>query len=240
MQSRHLPRLGLRFWAALCLASIFGANMGDFFAHDLGLGHARGLPFLALGLAIVFLIERFDRLSHEAWYWLAIILIRTAATNIGDLMSGDFKLPRLIGMAVLTVLLVAVAAIANRISAPSRDSDSSVLRADGFYWAGMLVAGALGTVMGDYFSHNLRLGDARGALVLSAVLAVLFVVGARGRVRRPALFWTTIVLVRAAGTCAGDLLAQRGVLGLATSTLVTGLAFVVLLLAWRRQPVSLA
>ena len=51
MQPRHLPRLGLRFWAALCLASIFGANMGDFFAHDLGLGHVRGLPFLALALA---------------------------------------------------------------------------------------------------------------------------------------------------------------------------------------------
>lgn len=240
MQPRHLPRPGLRFWAALCLASIFGANMGDFFAHDLGLGHVRGLPFLALALAIVFLIERFDRLSHEAWYWLAIIIIRTAATNIGDLMSGDFELPRLIGMALLTVLLVAVVAIGNRVTAPSRDRDSPVLRADAFYWAGMLMAGALGTVMGDYFSHNLRLGDARGALVLSAVLAVLFTLGTNGRVRRPALFWATIVLVRAAGTCAGDLLAQRGVLGLATSTVATGVAFAVLLLAWRRRPVSLA
>jgi uncharacterized membrane-anchored protein len=94
--------------------------------------------------------------------------------------------------------------------------------------------------MGDYFSHNLRLGDARGALVLSAVLAVLFALGTNGRVRRPALFWATIVLVRAAGTCAGDLLAQRGVMGLATSTAMTGLAFVVLLVAWRRRPISLA
>ena len=30
--------LGARYWVALCLASIFGANMGDFFARDLGLG----------------------------------------------------------------------------------------------------------------------------------------------------------------------------------------------------------
>lgn len=240
MKPCHLPRLDLRFWAALCLASIFGANMGDFFAHDLGLGHVRGLPFLALALAIVFLIERFDRLSHEAWYWLGIIIIRTAATNVGDLMSGDFKLPRLVGMAVLTTLLVAAVAIGNRVTPPSHYRDSPVLRADAFYWAGMLVAGALGTVMGDYFSHDLRLGDARGALVLSAALAVLFALGTHGRVRWPALFWATIVLVRAAGTCAGDLLAQRGILGLATSVVVTGLAFVVLLLAWRRRPVSLA
>ena len=51
MQDRHLPSLGPRFWAALCLASIFGANMGDYFAHNLGLGHVAGLPFLAVAFA---------------------------------------------------------------------------------------------------------------------------------------------------------------------------------------------
>jgi uncharacterized membrane-anchored protein len=35
MQQYHVPLLGLRYWIALCLASIFGANMGDFFAHNL-------------------------------------------------------------------------------------------------------------------------------------------------------------------------------------------------------------
>jgi uncharacterized membrane-anchored protein len=40
MLHRHVPRLGVGFWVALCLASVFGANMGDFFAHNLGLGHA--------------------------------------------------------------------------------------------------------------------------------------------------------------------------------------------------------
>ena len=29
MQPNHLPALGARYWSALCLASIFGANMGD-------------------------------------------------------------------------------------------------------------------------------------------------------------------------------------------------------------------
>lgn len=47
MQPNHLPPLGPRYWSALCLASIFGANMGDLFARNLGLGHIAGLPFLA-------------------------------------------------------------------------------------------------------------------------------------------------------------------------------------------------
>ena len=49
MNERHLPLSNARFWAALCLASIFGANLGDFFAHNIGLGHVAGLPFLAAG-----------------------------------------------------------------------------------------------------------------------------------------------------------------------------------------------
>jgi hypothetical protein len=44
----------------------------------------------------------------------------------------------------------------------------------------MLIAGTLGTVMGDYFSHNLHLDDGVGAFALSAVLAGFFLVGARG------------------------------------------------------------
>jgi len=89
MQQIHLPTLGARYWAALCLASIFGANMGDFCAHNLGLGHIAGLPFLALALAIVILAERFDRSVHQVYYWTAIIIVRTAATNFADFAAGD-------------------------------------------------------------------------------------------------------------------------------------------------------
>jgi uncharacterized membrane-anchored protein len=58
MQSIHLPILGPRYWVALCIASIFVANMGDFFARNIGLGHVAGLPFLAAALAILVFAER--------------------------------------------------------------------------------------------------------------------------------------------------------------------------------------
>ncbi len=105
MQDRHLPSLGSRFWAALCLASIFGANMGDYFAHDIGLGHVAGLPFLAAAFAFVLVIERFEPAAHDGWYWLAIILVRTAATNLGDFFAGDLRLPRPWVMAGLVVIM---------------------------------------------------------------------------------------------------------------------------------------
>jgi uncharacterized membrane-anchored protein len=91
MQRIHVPLLGPRYWSALCLASIFGANMGDFFAHDIGLGHVAGLPILVLALFIILLVEPFDRGKRETYYWLAIIVVRTAATNLADFFSVDLR-----------------------------------------------------------------------------------------------------------------------------------------------------
>lgn len=237
MNERHLPLLNARFWAALCLASIFGANLGDFFAHNVGLGHVAGLPFLVVAFALVLVAERYDTGVREIYYWLAIILIRTAATNIGDFLAGDLKLPRPWVMAGLTVLLaVAVALIHQRrrkTALPDRQRE--LLTADGLYWIGMLLAGTLGTVMGDYVSHNLKLGDLTASLALAAPLALLFIVGSRGPIWSVPFFWVTVVMVRADGTVVGDWFAGRHMLGLPLSTVLSGLAFVALLMAWKNR-----
>jgi hypothetical protein len=234
MKEQHLPLLGPRFWAALCLASVFGANMGDFFAHNIGLGHVAGLPFLVFGFALVMAIERFDRMAHETYYWLGIILVRTTATNLGDFFAGDLRIARSLLMAILAVVLALVIALAWRTRWKSLGGGpkAAVLSADAPYWLGMLLAGTLGTVMGDYFSHNLQLGDAVGAIVLTAILAAMFAVGSKGLIWSLPFYWATIVMVRAAGTDVGDFLAGRHILGLPLSTLVTGLAFVALLQLW--------
>lgn len=58
MDRANTPQVGARYWVALCVASVFGANCGDFASHVLGLGHVRGLPVLALLFAAVLLGER--------------------------------------------------------------------------------------------------------------------------------------------------------------------------------------
>jgi uncharacterized membrane-anchored protein len=245
MQSIHVPQLGARYWIALCLASVFGANMGDFFAHDIGLGHVAGLPFLAMALVAVFVVERFDRAVHEVYYWLAIVIVRTAATNLADFFSVDLRLPKLWVMAGLAVLLALCVAAAWQLvwrNAPktgdARDDaqetdQANLLRADYGYWLAMLIAGTTGTVMGDFFSHDLHLGNAVASVVLSVLLAPFFVAGAWRRRWSLPLYWSTIVMIRAAGTTVGDLVAARNALGLPLSTAVTGVVFVGFLLLWR-------
>jgi uncharacterized membrane-anchored protein len=198
------------------------------------LGHVAGLPFLVFGFALVMAIERFDRMAHETYYWLGIILVRTAATNLGDFFAGDLRIARSLLMAILAVVLALVIALAwrTRWNSLGGGPKAAVLSADAPYWLGMLLAGTLGTVMGDYFSHNLQLGDAVGAIVLTAILAAMFAVGSKGLIWSLPFSWATIGMVRTAGTDVGDFLAGRHMLGLPLSTLVTGLAFLALLLVW--------
>jgi uncharacterized membrane-anchored protein len=240
MQQIHLPTLGPRYWVALCLASIFGANMGDFVARNMGLGHVTGLPFLASALAVVMIAERFDRTVHQAYYWTAIIIVRTAATNFADFACGDMKQPRIWVIAALTIALILAVLMSWQLVwrrfVEKSGNGASVLRADLGYWTSMFIAGALGTVIGDYCSHNLHLGDGGASILLSPLLGVLFLMGRNGPLRWLPFYWLTVVMVRAAGTAVGDLVAGRNMLGLPLSTFVTGMVFVALLVIWRRRP----
>jgi uncharacterized membrane-anchored protein len=241
MQQIHLPTLGARYWAALCLASIFGANMGDFCARNLGLGHVAGLPFLALALAIVIASERFDRSVHQVYYWTAIIIVRTGATNFADFACGDMKLPRGLVIIGLTAALVAALFASWQFvwrQAGENKAVDSVLRADAGYWISMFIAGTLGTVIGDYCSHDLHLGDGGASLLLVPILALVFVIARNGLLRSLPYYWLTIVTVRAAGTAVGDLVAGRTMLGLPLGTLVTGTLFVALLVMWKEPAAS--
>jgi uncharacterized membrane-anchored protein len=241
MKQQHVPLLAARFWVGLSLASVFGANLGDYFAHDIGLGHIAGLPILAAAFAVLLIAERYDRAVHEAWYWLAIVVVRAAATNLGDFFAGDLKIPRPWVMAGLIVLLIlTVAAIRQQRLRSGVDRSRELLDANALYWIGMLIAGTLGTVMGDYVSHNLRLGNLPASAALALPLVLLFVFGRRGVLWSLLFFWLTVVMIRADGTVIGDYLAGRHMLGLPLGTLVTGLAFVTVLLAWkgRRLPAA--
>jgi uncharacterized membrane-anchored protein len=234
MKSIHLPSLGPRYWTALCIASIFGANMGDFFAHNLRLGHVAGLPFLATALVIVMVAERFDGMRRQVYYWSAIIIVRTAATNFADFAAGDLKLPRIWVIVALAILLAAAIWTSWQFAWRHLNNKADeVLCADLGYWICMFLAGTLGTEIGDYCSHNLKLGDGGAAILLSPIVAVLFLIGRDGRLLLLPFYWTTVVMIRAAGTAVGDYLAGRHMLGLPMSTALTGIVFIVLLVVWK-------
>ncbi len=238
MYRKHVPSMGARYWAALTLVSIFGANLGDFAARDLHLGHALGLAPMAILLAGVFVFERRDHSWNQMYYWLAIIIVRAAATNLGDLLASDFKLGRPLAAGFLTVLLLVVlfvgsfyASVDERAELKSPDE---LPRTGIEYWTAMLIAGTLGTVLGDYTSFGLGLGTRYASLVLDILLAVVFLAGGMRLFAITLYYWFTIVVVRTAGTAMGDYLAGKEIgIGLELSTLLSGLAFVLVAWLWK-------
>ena len=238
MKLTNVPRIGPRYWVALVLASAFGANTGDYAAHDLHLGHTLGLVPLTLIFAAVLVAEARSRTATEAFYWFAIVTMRTAATNLADFADHDLHLAPLAVIAVLSAGLAVLVLTDRGALASGLDADRGAPVTDTRYWATMLVAGVLGTALGDFAADDLGLEAGFAAMINLVVLAGLLGLGRRSEFRTKAAYWITVVAVRTAGTNVGDWLASRhGLgLGLALSTMLTGLAFGAVVLLWRPRP----
>ena len=240
MQIRNLPVISARYWIAILVASMCGANTGDFLSHNLNLGHYRGLLPLAVIFAVIIWTEKRARIATEAYYWLAIIVLRTAATNLADLGTHDFKLSYGIIEPALTLLLILTIVIdPARWKSLERTDTVQVLKlpaTDIPYWIAMLIAGTLGTATGDFVA-DAGLGLFYGSAVLTILFgAILFVSWRFGAMTVP-WYWASIVAARTAGTDLGDLLASRhGLkLGLPLSTAITGSLLAAIVLLWPRR-----
>ena len=194
-----------------------------------------GLAVLALLAATVFVIERFEQRRNEAYYWLVIILIRTGATNIADYLAYRARVAELILTLGLAALLSVFGFFTYRASKAADDLSRGLPKTDASYWLAMLTAGVFGTVAGDMCEHVI--GEGTAALALTAVLLVALFVGWRRAAQVIALYWATVAVARTAGTAIGDWLAENKLLhiGLPPSTLLTGLAFVAVLILWRSR-----
>src|SRR4030081_2054310 len=179
MAPENLPTINARYWTAILAASMCGANTGDFASRILGLGHTRGLLPLALIFLAIVWAERRSKVATEAYYWLAIIVLRTGATNLADLGTHDLKLGYFLCMGALVALMVAML-LFDRIRGVEpmgiTDSDGrwrSLPATDTSYWITMLAAGALGAAAGDWVAEETGLGLGFGSAVLALIFGVV-------------------------------------------------------------------
>ena len=220
-----MPLVGPRYWSALCLASILGANIGDVLSRFLGLGYWHGLPVLLVLFGATVLAARRGPVT-EAWYWVAIIIVRAAATNLSDLQTLVVGVPFPVVMAAFLAVLAALAAASRR-----RFDPRGLPRADGFFWAAMLAAGTLGTACGDDLAFIQGLKPPLASVVMTVLLAATLVWRARAARGVVLTFWVTVLVIRTWGTNVGDMTADRW--GLGPSTAASFVLFAALLLAWR-------
>ena len=216
------------FWLAMLAASALGTNLGDVFAGRLGLPGAVSFGLLVAASVLAIAGDWRAGRRTELYYWIAIVVLRGAATNVADFLTEDLRLGFVLVMAVLAVVAL-LAGAQTRAGTMTRVASPVI---DGWYWTAMLVAGVFGTVGGDLASHSVGLFAAAG-LLTALLLAVL---AARWQWFPAAMlaYWVVVLAERCAGTPIGDGLAsRRGVgLGLLAATACTAVLFGVAL-AWR-------
>jgi uncharacterized membrane-anchored protein len=150
--------------------------------------------------------------------------MKIIATTLGE--TGGDLVAQTLGVGYLTSSVLFVALFAVSLVAQ--------LRAKRFhpvlFWAVILTTSTAGTTMSDFMNRTAGLGYAAGALVLTACLAVVFVVwrlsGQTLDVERittfrgEVLYWIATLISNTLGTSSGDYLAHNTGLGFSASTVV--------------------
>jgi uncharacterized membrane-anchored protein len=165
--------------------------------------------------------------AAEAAFWLTIVVLRAAATNVGDFVTHDLRL----GFVGPSLVFTAATLAAGSVTWPGSEGTPVV---DLRYWVAMLLAGIVGTMAGDLVSHSLGLYGA----TLCLCLAMVLMVAVRSRLAPASVlaYWAVVLVERTAGTPVGDSLASAHAvgLGLPMATLCTTTMLLVgLCLRWR-------
>ena len=160
------------------------------------------------------------------------------------------------GVLLVPVILAAFAAMVRlyAMRVRTRPTAQGTPKVDGVYWLCMALAGIVGTLLGDFGSVAFGFlsylvahltGAASGAfdfswmqsghvvstLVFGGAVAWMMARNSFVDLAKPWKYWTLLALIRTAGTAAGDYLVHAG-LGLAGSSVLTGLAFAGLVLGF--------
>ncbi len=235
MRNENIPALDARYWAAILAASLLGTTFGDFISNDLGLGFAGALLPLGIILAVIFYAEHTTKWATVAFYWVAIVFTRTAATDLGDFLARSLHLGYGSVSAVVAIVLTIFLLAWRDPGSGSAPIPGAIARkalptTNARYWAGILMVSTFGTTLGDFVSDDLGLGFAKGSLVLGVVLGTVLVGELSTRRSNEARYWAVIAVVRTTGTVMGDFLSEGLGLGFAAAAGLVGAVLVTILL----------
>jgi len=143
---------------------------------------------------------------HPFLYWTTIIATTTVGTTLADFADRSLGIGYAGGASLLFTLLVVSLLIWHRTLGSISINTVSSTRAEIFYWVTIMFSQTLGTALGDWTASTVGLGYVGGAMVFSALLALVVATYYWTNVSRVFLFWVAFVLTRPLGAVVGDFL----------------------------------
>jgi uncharacterized membrane-anchored protein len=201
-----VPEVTLVFWIIKVAATTLGETGGDAVTMSMHLGYLVGTAIFAA----IFLLAVYAQIQVKGFrpflYWTTIIATTTVGTTLADFADRSLGIGYAGGSSLLFVLLIASLAIWYRSLGTVSVDSVSAPKAEIFYWVTIMFSQTLGTALGDWTAATAGLGYDGGAMVFSALLALVATAYFWTNISRTTLFWSAFILTRPLGAVVGDFL----------------------------------
>ena len=227
-----VPEVTFLFWVIKVAATTLGETAGDAVSMSLKLGYLIStVIFAAIFLGAV-TAQIKAKQFHPRLYWTTIIATTTVGTTLADFADRSLGIGYAGGATLLFALLMASLLTWHRSMGSVAVDTVHTPKAEMFYWVTIMFSQTLGTALGDWTADSAGVGYKGGALVFSALLALVAATYFWTRLSRTALFWAAFILTRPLGAVVGDYLDKpRSSGGLSLSRFVASAAILLFITA---------
>lgn len=201
-----VPEVTLIFWIIKIAATTLGETAGDAVSMSMNLGYLLGTGIFAAIFAAAVIAQISAKNFQPFLYWATIIATTTVGTTLADFADRSLGIGYAGGTALLFTLLMASLLIWHRsLGSVSVDTVNSP-KSEMFYWMTIMFSQTLGTALGDWTADTAGLGYGGGAMIFSALLALVAAAYYWTNLSRTLLFWAAFILTRPLGAVVGDFL----------------------------------
>nr|AMK59286.1 hypothetical protein Rpic12D_2113 [uncultured bacterium UPO50] len=227
-----VPEVTLLFWIIKIAATTLGETAGDAVSMSMNFGYLVGTAIFAALFLVAVATQIKAKAFHPLLYWATIIATTTLGTTLADFADRSLDIGYAGGSSLLLALLLASLFIWYRSMGTVSVEAISSPKAEMFYWMTIMFSQTLGTALGDWTADTAGLGYGGGAIVFSALLAIVMAAYYWTSLSRTLLFWAAFILTRPLGAVVGDFLDKPvSAGGLALSRYTASLALFAFMLA---------
>ena len=201
-----VPEVTLIFWIIKILATTLGETGGDAVSMSMNVGYLVSTGIFGAIFIVAVIAQISAKRFHPALYWTTIIATTTVGTTLADFADRSLGIGYAGGTTILFALLMTSLFIWYRTLGSVAVDTVASPKAEMFYWITIMFSQTLGTALGDWTADTADLGYSGGAIVFSAMLAIVAALYYRTTLLRTMLFWAAFILTRPLGAVVGDFL----------------------------------
>jgi uncharacterized membrane-anchored protein len=201
-----VPEVTMIFWIVKIAATTLGETGGDAVSMSMNLGYLIGSAIFAAIFVSAVAAQIAAKQFQPLLYWTTITATTTLGTTLADFADRSLGIGYAGGSSMLLALLLASLFIWYRSQGSVSVSTVSTPKVEMFYWVTIMFSQTLGTALGDWTADTAGLGYGGGAIVFSALLALVAAAYYWTTISHTTLFWAAFILTRPLGAVVGDFL----------------------------------